>query len=150
MVLFVIINPDVPGDGTNSCAFLSVVFGDHLLCQNERLTVITFEEIACLVEEVIIDSPLQFNPFCDKSRHYDVFCGHKTIVSEFIKVPSSKQQFIPPATEMREDFYTCASSFACGRRLEMVYVKINFFNGHIGVDDDLKEEAHCVQVCTFL
>ena len=34
----------VPGDGTNGCVFLSVVFGDHLLCQNERSTVITFEE----------------------------------------------------------------------------------------------------------
>ena len=48
----------VPGDGTNGCAFLSVVFGDHLLCQNERSTVTTFEEIACLAEEVIVDSPL--------------------------------------------------------------------------------------------
>ena len=40
--------------------------------KNERSTVITFEEIACLAEEVIIDFPLQFNPFRDKSRHYDV------------------------------------------------------------------------------
>ena len=40
----------VPGDGTNGCAFLPVVFDDHLLCQNERSTVTTFEEIACLTE----------------------------------------------------------------------------------------------------
>ena len=39
---------DVPGDGTNGCAFMSVIFGDLLLRQNERSTVSKFRDIACL------------------------------------------------------------------------------------------------------
>ena len=59
---------------------------------------------------------------------------------------------------MRENFNIYAYSFACGRRLEigtcnssassiLLVTKRSIF--HTGVDDDLKEEAHCVQVCTF-
>lgn len=62
----------------------------------------------------------------------------------------------PPAIEMRENFNTYANSLACGRRLEKIYgsassillvTKRSIF--HTGVDDDLKEEVYCVQVCTL-
>lgn len=41
----------VPGDRTNGCAFLSVVFGEHLLCQNERSTVATFKKLPALLRK---------------------------------------------------------------------------------------------------
>ena len=63
---------DVPDDGTSGCAFMSVVFGDLLLCQNKKSTVSMLQDIACLAEEVIIKSPLQFNLIRKKSLHYDV------------------------------------------------------------------------------
>ena len=73
---------DVPDDGTNGCAFMSVVFGDLLLCQNEKSTVSKFQDIACLAEEVIIKSPLKFNPIREKSRHYDVSEAYALLVVE--------------------------------------------------------------------
>lgn len=63
---------NVPGDGANGFAFTSVHFGDLLVCQNERSTVSKFADIVCLAEEVIINSPLQFNPIREKSWQYDI------------------------------------------------------------------------------
>jgi len=49
---------DIAGDGTNSCAFLSVHFGDLFLRLDDNATTSDeYEEIACLAEEVIINSP---------------------------------------------------------------------------------------------
>ena len=69
---------NVPDDGTNSCAFMSVHFGDLLMCQNER-PVSTFEDIAHHAEEVIINSPLRFNPIRKQSRHYNLSEAYKLL-----------------------------------------------------------------------
>ena len=82
---------DVPSDGTNGCAFMSVIFGDLLLCQNEKSTVSKFHDIACLAEEVIIKSPLQFNPIREISRHYDVSEAY-ALLQEF-KVVDEEYEF---------------------------------------------------------
>ncbi|KAL9973133.1 hypothetical protein ACROYT_G019550 [Oculina patagonica] len=63
---------NIPDDGTNACAFMSVHFGELLICLNERMAISKFEDISRVAEDVIINSPLKFNPFRDKGRHYDV------------------------------------------------------------------------------
>ena len=68
-----------------------VHFGDLLVCQNERSTVCKFADIACLAEEVIINSPLQFNPIHEKSWHYDVSEAY-ALLEEF-KVVEEEHEF---------------------------------------------------------
>ena len=74
-------------------------------------------------------------------------------ISKYLQVSNISY---PPAIEMRENFNTYANSLACGRRLEKIYgsassillvTKRSIF--HTGVDDDLKEEAYCVQVSMY-
>lgn len=57
---------------------MSVHFGDLLMRQNER-PVSTFEDIAHLAEEVIINFPLRFNPIREQSQHYDVSEAYKLL-----------------------------------------------------------------------
>ena len=119
----------MPDDGTNSCAFLSVHFGNLLMCQNER-PVSTFEDIAQLAETVIINSPLRFNPIREQSQHYDVWEGYN--FSRESKVVEEEYEFseeilsnhgvysacareeltaavyqLTTATQMRLAFYSC-------------------------------------------
>ena len=69
---------NVPDDGTNSCTFMSVHFGDLMMCQNER-PVSTFEDNAHLAEEVATNPPLRFNPIQEQSQHYDVSEAYKLL-----------------------------------------------------------------------
>lgn len=69
---------NVANDGTNRCAFMAVHFGDLLMCQNQR-PVNTFEDIGHLAEEIIINSPLRFNPIPEQSQHYDVLEAYKLL-----------------------------------------------------------------------
>lgn len=85
---------------------MSVIFGDLLLCQNEKETVSKFHDIACLAEEVIIKSPLQFNPIREKSRHYDVSEAY-ALLQEF-KVVEEEYEFSEEIISSHGAYSACA------------------------------------------
>ena len=65
---------NILNDGTNSCAFLSVLIMDKLINDGDDLprTVDEWDEIARGVEDVITNAPTQFNHLRDISVQYDV------------------------------------------------------------------------------
>ena len=72
-------------DGTNSCAFLSLVFC-HLVCQqddhfNESPPVDEFLQMASLAEEVMQTYPAKFNYHRDASALYDISDAYKILRS---------------------------------------------------------------------
>lgn len=101
---------NVPEDGTNSCAFMSVHFGDLLMRQNER-PVSTFEDIAHLAEEVIINFPLRFNPIREQSQHYDVseeILSNHGVYSACVREELTAAEYqLTTETQMRPAFYSC-------------------------------------------
>ena len=125
---------------------MSVIFGDLLLCQNEKSTVIKYHDIACLADEVTIKSPLQFNPIRENSRHYDVSEAY-ALLQEF-KVVEEEYDFseliisshaaysacareeliaavcqLPTDREMRVAFYSCGGYiFTIGWALQHLFI----------------------------
>ncbi|KAK3711391.1 hypothetical protein QZH41_003530 [Actinostola sp. cb2023] len=63
----------IDNDGTNSCAFLSVILADMLISLGDELPIAIDEwgEIGTKVEEVIMNAPRKFNPIRDINKKYD-------------------------------------------------------------------------------
>lgn len=95
---------NIPNDGTNSCAFLSVLIMDKLISEGDDLpeTIDEWEEIAESVADIITNAPSRFNHLRDISKEYDAVESYNLLTKaglmtsayefseEFLIVPNSK------------------------------------------------------------
>ena len=85
---------------------MSVIFADLLLYQNEKSTVSKFHNIVCLADEVIVWSPLRFNPTSEVSQRYDVSKAY-ALLQEF-KVFEKEYEFREEIISSHGAYLACA------------------------------------------